>query len=248
MARFFSIDWNRFHLASLRFVVKVYRFFKKAICLVMFGGPGAGKGTVSKRLEKVTGAVALSTGDVLRAAIKAGTPIGLKAKEYVESGRLVPDAVAVRVVIEEMQDHPWKYRRGVILDGAIRTLIQAQAFDKALKVLGLSVTKAVLLNPADDVLIDRLSKRLNCSKPSCGRTYHLVTKPPQVPGLCDVCKSPLYQRKDDVPEVIAERLSIYRREVTPICEYYAEKLVVVQPTAEQTEDQVFAVVTNALRA
>jgi adenylate kinase len=142
----------------------------------------------------------------------------------------------------------WKYRHGAILDGIPRTLLQALLLDELLADWGLSVEVAVLLDPDEATLIERLSFRLTCSNKACGRTYHLHTKPPKVPGICDACKSPLYQRKDDSPEVIPERLSTHRRESAPTYEHYGRGLVVVKPTPTQTEQDVFGEVIKSLRA
>jgi adenylate kinase len=240
------INWNRFYAALLRLTLSTWRRIFGSMILVMLGGPGAGKGTVSKRLAPALKAVHLSTGDELRAEMEKGTPLGQKAKAFVDAGRLVPDAIIIQLILDRLDR--WKYRNGVILDGAIRTLVQAKALDAALKARGMSVTRAVQLDPADEVIYERLAKRMTCSNTNCGRTYHLTMKPPKVPGVCDACQSPLYQRKDDVPEVIAERLSTYRREVTPICEHYGQKLTVVKPTESTTEQEVFDEVINALRA
>jgi adenylate kinase len=234
---------NRLCFAFVRYVIW-------PICpaqfIVLLGGPGAGKGTLAKLLVPFLGLAHLSTGDVFRRERDNKTELGLKIQAYIDAGKLVPDEITIAVLRKELMR--WKYRRGAILDGIPRTLTQAKLLDELLFGWGQSVNAVVLLDPDEAVLIERLSFRLTCTNKACGRTYHLHTKPPKVPGICDACKSPLYQRKDDSKEVIPERLSTYRRESAPICEHYGRGLVVVKPTLEETEQDVFNEVTTALRA
>ena len=234
---------NRLCFALVRLLLWPLR---AARFIVLLGGPGAGKGTLAKMLEFFLGLAHLSTGDVFRRERDIKPALGLKIQSYIDAGLLVPDAITIAVLKRELQR--WRYRYGAILDGIPRTLLQAQLLDQLFADWGTSVEVAVLLDPDEETLIERLSFRLTCSNKSCGRTYHLHTKPPKVPGICDACKSPLYQRKDDSKEVIPERLSTHRRESAPIYEHYGSELVVVKPTKEETEQDVFSEVITALRA
>lgn len=234
---------NRLCFAFVRFVIW-------PICpaqfIVLLGGPGAGKGTLAKLLAPFLGLAHLSTGDVFRRERDNKTELGLKIQAYLDAGQLVPDDITIAVLRKELMR--WKYRRGAILDGIPRTLLQAQLLDELLAGWGQRVDAVILLDPDEAVLIERLAFRLTCSNKVCGRTYHLHAKPPKAPGICDACKSPLYQRKDDSPEVIPVRLSTYRRESAPICEHYGRGLVVVKPALKDTEQDVFNEATSSLRA
>jgi len=219
---------------------------RKPRYIVLLGGPGAGKGTLAKLLMEVLGIAHLSTGDVFRYEISNNTELGLKAKAYIDAGKLVPDSITFAMLRRELTR--WKYRNGAILDGIPRTLVQAKMLDHLLNAWGVGVESAVFLDPDERTLIYRLSNRLTCSNKACGRTYHLVSKPPQVPGICDACKSTLYRRKDDAPEVVSERLSTYTLESKPVCEHYGRGLIVFKPTKETSEETLLSEVTTALRA
>jgi len=234
---------NRLCFAFVRFVIW-------SICLprflVLLGGPGAGKGTLAKMLVPFLGLAHLSTGDVFRRERDNKTELGLKIQGYIDAGILVPDEITIAVLRKELMR--WKYRRGVILDGIPRTLTQAKLLDELLAGWSQSVDAVVLLDPDEAVLIERLSFRLTCTNKACGRTYHLHTKPPKVPGICDACKSPLYQREDDSnSEAISERLSVYRRESKPIYVHYGALLVVIKPAADSTEQEVLSAAIQAFR-
>jgi adenylate kinase len=220
--------------------------FRRPRFIVLLGGPGAGKGTLATQLSESLGLAHLSTGDALRREIANKTELGLSIKAKMEAGELLSDSIILAVLKRELQR--WKYRHGAILDGLPRTFVQAQLLDTFLAAWGVGVESAVLLDPGIETLKYRLSNRRTCSNPSCGRTYHLVSKPPQVADVCDACKSPLYQRKDDVPQAIEERLSAFEREFKPIREHYGRGLIVVNPTKETSEQQVFSEVLTALRA
>lgn len=219
---------------------------RKPTFIVLLGGPGAGKGTLAKQLSKKLGLAHLSTGDMLRREVANKTELGLSIQEKLASGALLDDSIVLALLHRELQQPARK--RGAILDGIPRTLPQAQLLDQLLAAWRVKVDFAVSLEPGVDTLIYRLSNRLTCKK--CGRTYHLVSKPPHVAGICDdeACLGALYQRPDDTPDAITERLSAYERESTPIREHYGRGLIVVKPTKETTEDQVFSEVTTALWA
>ncbi len=195
--------------------------------LVFIGPPGIGKGTYASAVSKVYGIPHISTGDIFREEIKQGTELGRKVKEYVERGELVPDEIVIEVVRKRLLQEDCK--RGFILDGFPRTLKQAEALDKITK-----IDLVLNFKAPDEVIIERLSGRLICSK--CGAIYHRKWMPPKKPGICDKCGGPLITREDDRPEVIRHRLELFRRQFAPIIEYYRRKgLLVDVDASEQAE-------------
>ena len=183
--------------------------------LIMLGAPGAGKGTQAAILNQKLGIPTISTGNILRAAVKDGTPIGLKAKEYMDHGHLVPDEVIIGIINERLQAEDCK--KGYILDGVPRTIAQAEALDKA----GIVFDAVINLEIYDEEILQRMSGRRVCEK--CGASYHVVAIPPKVEGVCDACGGALVQRADDAPKTVASRLEVYHRETEPLKEYYAKK-------------------------
>ena len=206
--------------------------------LILLGAPGAGKGTQAEILSKMLNIPTISTGNILRAAMKNGTPVGLKAKEFVESGRLVPDDVIIGIVKERLAEDDCA--NGYILDGMPRTIPQAEALEEN----GIDIDCALSIEIGDDVIIDRMTGRRLCG--SCGASYHLVSHKPQVEGKCDLCGGELVTRKDDAPETVKARLVTYHQETEPLKEFYAKRgklnMVDNQPTIEATT----AVVVKAL--
>ena len=206
--------------------------------LILLGAPGAGKGTQAEILSRKFGIPTISTGNILRAAMKNGTPVGLKAKAYVESGALVPDDVIVGIVKERVAESDCK--DGFILDGMPRTIPQA----KALEENGIIIDCALSIEVSDDTIIERMSGRRTCKE--CSSTFHVVSNPPKVEGKCDFCGGELTIRKDDAPETVKARLATYHAETEPLKEFYAEegklKSVDNQPTIEATTE----VILNAL--
>jgi len=183
--------------------------------LILLGAPGAGKGTQAEILSKKFGIPTISTGNILRAAMKNGTPVGLRAKAYVESGKLVPDDVIIGIVEERLAEPDCA--AGYILDGMPRTIPQAQALlDR-----GIDIDAAVSLEVSDETIVRRMSGRRTCK--DCGATYHIVNIPPKTEGKCDVCGGELIVRKDDAPETVQARLEVYHRETEPLKGFY-EKL------------------------
>jgi adenylate kinase len=202
--------------------------------LILLGAPGAGKGSQAKVLSKLMGVPAISTGDILRDAMKKGTPVGLQAKAYVESGKLVPDDVIIGIVEERLAEPDCA--GGFILDGVPRTIPQAQALlDR-----GIDIDAALSLEVDDETIIKRMAGRRTCK--NCGATYHIVNVPPKVPGICDVCGGELTTRKDDAPETVKARLAVYHKETEPLKEFYAKlgKLKIVQTpsTIPETTDEI----------
>lgn len=202
--------------------------------LVLLGAPGAGKGTQAEILCRTLSIPTISTGNILRAAMKNGTPVGLKAKEFVESGRLVPDDVIIGIVQERLAEPDCA--NGYILDGMPRTIPQAEALEQC----GIDVDCALSLEVTDAVIVDRMSGRRTCK--NCSSTFHVVSNPPKVEGKCDFCGGELTIRKDDAPETVLARLETYHKETEPLKDFYAErgKLVTVagQDTVAQTTDVI----------
>ena len=202
--------------------------------LILLGAPGAGKGTQAEILCDRLNIPTISTGNMIREAMKSGTEMGLKAKEYAENGKLVPDEVVIGIVDERLRMDDCA--NGFILDGFPRTIPQAEALDR----MGIIIDRVVDINVPDEVITRRVSGRRACL--DCGSTYHIETKKPQVEGICDRCGSTLVQRKDDLPETVLERLHVYHAQTEPLRDYYAAagKLLVVdgqqgiQEIAEQT--------------
>ena len=183
--------------------------------LILLGAPGAGKGTQAEILSRKFGIPSISTGNILRAAMKKGTPVGLRAKAFVESGKLVPDDVIIGIVEERLAEPDCA--AGYILDGMPRTIPQAQALlDR-----GIDIDAAVSLEVSDETIVRRMSGRRTCK--DCGATYHIVNIPPKTEGKCDVCGGELIVRKDDAPETVRARLEVYHRETEPLKGFY-EKL------------------------
>ena len=202
--------------------------------LILLGAPGAGKGTQAEILCDRLNVPTISTGNMIREALKSGTEMGLKAKAFIEAGQLVPDEVVIGIVQERLAQDDC--RNGFILDGFPRTIPQAEALDR----MGVIIDRVVDINVPDEVITRRVSGRRVCL--DCGNTYHVETKKPLKDGVCDRCGSTLVQRKDDQPETVQERLHVYHDQTEPLRDYYAKagKLLVVdgqqgiQEIAEQT--------------
>ncbi len=192
--------------------------------LILLGAPGAGKGTQAEILSGKLGIPTISTGNILRAAIKDGTPIGLEAKSYMDAGKLVPDAVIIGVVAGRLKQPDCA--KGFILDGVPRTLPQAEALDAA----GVTFDKVLSIEISDREIEERMSGRRVCQ--SCGAPYHVKAKPPKREGVCDACGGALVQRADDAPETVRHRLEVYHAETEPLKGYYAEKGLLA-PVANQ---------------
>jgi adenylate kinase len=186
--------------------------------LILLGPPGAGKGTQAERITEDFNLPYIATGDILREAVKSGSDLGRKAKEYMDRGELVPDEVIIGVILEKVQAP--EAADGFLLDGFPRTIAQAEALDEAFGRLDRSLTAAILLDVPDEEVIRRLSGR---RVSPAGRPYHVEFNPPKVPGKCDVDGSELIQREDDKPEVIRKRLEVYHRQTAPLVEYYEER-------------------------
>ena len=204
--------------------------------LILLGAPGAGKGTQAEILCKKLGIPSISTGNILRAAIKDGTPTGLKAKSYMDAGQLVPDEVIIGIVGERLRQPDCQ--KGCILDGVPRTIAQAEAIEKA----GIRIDAVISIEISEDEILRRMSGRRVCE--ACGASYNVEAVPPKVEGICDNCGGKLIQRKDDTPETVKARLEVYHRETEPLVDFYAKrgllKAVEVADNKEATNAKILA--------
>lgn len=206
--------------------------------IIMLGAPGAGKGTQAEVLSEKFGIPTISTGAIIRQAIKNGTKVGREAKDYIDKGLLVPDAVVIGIISERLKEDDCK--DGFILDGFPRTIAQAEALDE----FGVEIDTALSLEVDDDVIVKRLSGRRECS--SCGATYHIDSKPSKKDGLCDKCGSELTTRRDDNPETIQSRLDVYHEQTEPLKDFYAKKGKLVKVVGRNTVEETTASVVEAL--
>jgi len=210
------------------------------LILVFLGPPGVGKGTQAKLLSKECGFKHISTGDMLREAVKLGTPLGLKAKEYMERGELVPDSLIVSMMEEEILKED-----KVILDGFPRTTIQAVALEDMLKKHQKEVYKAFLFTASEELIVERLSGRRVC--PNCGAVYHVKYSPPKEDMRCDVCGSELIQREDDKEEVIRKRLEVYKNQTAELIDFYKERDKLISLDASKEIEEVYNQIRKALK-
>lgn len=201
--------------------------------VVMLGPPGAGKGTQAELLADKLGLKHIATGDLLREELSKGTALGQLAKSYMERGELVPDEVVARMVAGCLSGN-----RGAVLDGFPRNLNQAEILERLLAENGQKVTVAIQFEIGEEVLVRRLSARYLCS--NCQTPYNLVTSPPRVPGVCDKCGAPLYQRADDQPETVKKRLQVYREQTEPVVAFYRSRGLLRKVDADQTIEAVSA--------
>lgn len=204
--------------------------------LILLGAPGAGKGTQAEKIVDKFGIPAISTGNILRAALKEGTEMGLKAKTYMEAGQLVPDDVVIGIIKDRLKEKDCE--NGFILDGFPRTIPQAQALEDA----GIVIDKVPDIEVPDEKITARMSGRRVCAK--CANSYHMLYKKPNVEGVCDACGGELIQRKDDAPETVQARLKEYHEMTEPLKDFYSNlgKLVIVEGQEEvaDTTALVFA--------
>ena len=192
--------------------------------IVMLGAPGAGKGTQAKKIAEKYGIPHVSTGDIFRANLKQGTPLGLEAKKYMDEGKLVPDDLTVKILLYRVAEDDCK--KGYVLDGFPRTIPQAEVLDKALEKLGEKIDFAIDVEVPDEVIVDRMGGRRAC--PKCGATYHIQNVPPKKEGICDVCGAELILRDDDKPETVKNRLKVYHEQTEALLEFYKKKGILKQ--------------------
>ena len=207
--------------------------------LILLGAPGAGKGTQAEILSAKLGIPTISTGNILRAAVKEGTPIGLEAKRYMDAGQLVPDSVIIGIVAQRLEQPDCA--GGFILDGVPRTIGQAEALDAA----GVTFDHVLSIEISDEEIEERMEGRRVCQ--SCGAPYHVKAKPPKREGVCDSCGGALIQRDDDKPETVRHRLEVYHQETEPLKDYYQGKGILVPVDNQDTIEGTTQVIMEALK-
>jgi adenylate kinase len=201
--------------------------------LILLGAPGAGKGTVAKMLTEVDGSVQISTGDILRGAVKEGTELGKKADAFMKAGDLVPDELIMGIMGERLQEDDCK--SGFLLDGFPRTIPQAEALKEVLSKLDIKFDFAVNLDVPRDVILDRLTTRRTCSNSACQEIYNIKSKPTQKEGICDKCGSPAIQRDDETEEAISKRLDTYNEKTAPLADFYAKQGLLLNVNATSSQ-------------
>ena len=206
--------------------------------LILLGAPGAGKGTQAEILSTRLGIPTISTGNILRAAIQAGTPTGLEAKGYMDAGKLVPDSVIIGIVADRLQQPDCA--KGFILDGVPRTIGQAEAMDQA----GITFDRVLSIEISDGEIEERMSGRRVCQ--SCGAPYHVKARPPKQEGVCDACGGPLAQREDDRAETVRKRLEVYHAETEPLKGFYEAKGILAPVANQDTIEGTNKVIMEAL--
>ncbi|PLY01131.1 MAG: adenylate kinase [Desulfuromonas sp.] len=212
--------------------------------LILLGPPGAGKGTQAKMLTEAFGIPQISTGDILRAAVKEGTAMGLKAKSFMDAGALVPDEVVIGIVAERLQKPDCD--AGFILDGFPRTVPQADALGDNLRDLDKNLDAVISLEVDVEALVERLTGRRTCK--DCGRGYHVTFDPSKIEGVCDACGGELFQRDDDQEETIRKRLDVYNEQTSPLIDYYAKAGLLKSLDGMQQIDKVQQQMLELLKA
>jgi adenylate kinase len=210
--------------------------------LILLGPPGAGKGTQAKMMIDTYHIPQISTGDILRAALKERTPLGLKAKEYMDKGLLVPDEVVIDIIKERLKEADCQ--KGYILDGFPRTVAQAQALDKVLAAMNSAIDHVISIEVDKGDLIKRLTGRRTCRQ--CGRGYHVIFDPPVNKNLCDKCQGELYQRDDDNEDTVRNRLDVYDSQTFPLIQYYKEKALIRSIDGQGSIQQIFDRIVKVL--
>jgi len=211
--------------------------------LILIGPPGVGKGTQAALLEQRIGAKPLSSGVIFRAEIEAETDLGQLAKSYIDRGELVPNGVTIQMMVKRLRSEDAR-RKGFVLDGFPRTVRQAEALSEELEHLELQIDAVVSLEVPEDVIVDRLSGRMGCTK--CGEIYHSTNKPPKREGICDKCNSPLFVREDDKPETVRERLRVFRENTKPVIDYYESRGQLRRIDADRAADEVYEDIVKGL--
>ena len=210
--------------------------------IMLFGAPGAGKGTQAKFIIDKYGIPQISTGDMLRAAIAEGTPMGMEAKKFMDEGKLVPDSTIIGIIKDRLSQEDCK--KGFILDGFPRTLAQAEALEELLKELNMNLDKVISLNVPDELIVGRVVGRRVC--PNCGASFHIENNPPKVEGKCDYCGSDLIIRKDDNKDTVEKRLSAYHEQTAPLFNFYSKRGVMVELDGTKEINEIAKEIFNIL--
>lgn len=210
--------------------------------ILIMGLPGAGKGTQAEQIKKEYNLPHISTGDMFRAAIKAKTPLGIKAKSYIDKGQLVPDTVTIGLVEERLNQEDAK--KGFLLDGFPRTVEQAKALDEILAKTNRKIEKVLNIDVKPEILLPRLTGRRICK--GCGNTYHLIFNKPKTEGKCNNCQSELYQRSDDNEKTVANRLEVNIKQTKPLLDFYYKKNIVADVDGDRDIKEVFSDIKKIL--
>jgi len=226
-------------LSALRQVIHISQtaYEETTMKLILLGAPGAGKGTVAKLLTAVDGSVQISTGDILRAAVKEGTELGKQAKKFMDAGDLVPDELIMGIMKERLKEDDC--RAGFLLDGFPRTIPQAEQLKVLLADLGIKLDAAVNLDVPRDVILDRLTTRRTCA--DCGAIYNVKSAPTKVEGVCDKCGGKVVQRDDETEEAISNRLDVYNQKTAPLVDFYRREGLLMDVAATSSEAVVAAI-------
>ena len=210
--------------------------------LIIMGAPGSGKGTYAKVLKDIFAVPHISTGEMFRKAIKEGSELGKLAQSLIDKGNFVPDDITNKLVKERLAEEDCK--KGFLLDGYPRNLDQAKAFTEILKELNIDLDAVINLNVEDDEIVKRIVNRRLCS--NCGQGYNIITMPPKVEGICDLCNSPLYTRADDNEETVKIRLTVYNNQTKPLVEYYEALNKIVHINSNQEIELVIKEIVKAV--
>ncbi|MBW2154889.1 MAG: adenylate kinase [Deltaproteobacteria bacterium] len=210
--------------------------------IVLLGPPGAGKGTQAKMLVEKYGIPQISTGDILRANLKAQTELGLQAKKFMDAGELVPDEVVIGIIDNRLKEDDCQ--KGYMLDGFPRTVAQAEALDKILSGRGSGIDDVISIEVPNEELLARLTGRRTCRE--CGQGYHVVFDPPQKEGVCDKCGGELYQRDDDNEATVTSRLEVYTKQTQPLIDYYKGKELLRPINGQGKIQEIFDRIVNVL--
>jgi len=213
--------------------------------IILLGAPGAGKGTVSKLLTALDGSVQISTGDILRGAVKAGTPLGKEAQGFMDRGDLVPDSLIMGIMEQRLQEPDCQ--KGFLLDGFPRTISQADSLAALMKKLNIKLDLVASIEVPRDVILDRLTTRRTCSNPSCQEIYNVKSNPPAPGDKCKKCGSPVVQRADETVEAISKRLDVYNEKTAPLIGYY-EKTGMLLKINEPGSDGVVKAIQKGIAA
>ncbi len=207
--------------------------------LILLGAPGAGKGTVAKLLTAVDGSVQISTGDILRGAVTAGSDLGKEAEGYMKRGDLVPDSLIMGIMEARLQESDCE--KGFLLDGFPRTIPQAEELTELLKKVDIQLDMAVEIDVPKDIILDRLCTRRTCENPDCQAIYNVKSNPPKVEGICDKCGAKAIQREDETEEAISHRLETYNEKTAPLIDFYKEKGLLLSVPATSSDAVIEAV-------